>query len=81
MGGHSLLATQIGARLRDGFGVEMSLGEILGLPTVAELAVSMMERKMENLDVLDEGSLQELAAEIENLSEDELQSLPEGSNP
>ena len=41
MGGHSLLATQVAARLQQGFGVEVPLRHVLGIPTVAGLAEAM----------------------------------------
>lgn len=41
LGGHSLLGTQLIARLRDSFGVELSLRRIFDSPTAAELAVEI----------------------------------------
>jgi amino acid adenylation domain-containing protein len=38
LGGHSLLGTQLIARLRDAFGVELSLRRVFDSPTAAELA-------------------------------------------
>jgi acyl carrier protein len=43
LGGHSLLGTQLIMRLRDAFGVELSLRALFDSPTVAELA-SEIER-------------------------------------
>jgi len=44
LGGHSLLGTQLIARLRDTFGVELSLRRIFDSPTAAELAAEIDAR-------------------------------------
>lgn len=41
LGGHSLLGTQLIARLRDAFGVELSLRRVFDSPTAAELAAEI----------------------------------------
>jgi acyl carrier protein len=58
LGGHSLLATQVASRLRVAFGVEVPLADLFDYPTVARLAESVAQR---------------IWAEIDQMSEDEVQ--------
>jgi acyl carrier protein len=41
LGGHSLLATQIAARAKADLGMKVRLSQILGFPTIAELAAEI----------------------------------------
>ncbi len=43
LGGHSLLATRMASRLRDAFGVEVSIRTLFESPVLAELAVRIQE--------------------------------------
>jgi amino acid adenylation domain-containing protein len=43
LGGHSLLATQVISRVRDAFGVELTLNHVFEMPTVASLAVAIAQ--------------------------------------
>jgi amino acid adenylation domain-containing protein len=50
VGGHSLLATQIVARLRKNLDMEIPLGAIFLTPTIAELAVTIEEMMLQEID-------------------------------
>ena len=64
LGGHSLLATQVLSRLREDFQISIPLSSLFEAPTVAELAATIEEI---------------LIAELENVSEEEAQSLLAGA--
>jgi len=66
LGGHSLLGTQLIARVRDTFGIELSLKSLFDAPTVAKLS-----EEVESL----------LLAKLEAMSEDEAQRLLGGAAP
>jgi amino acid adenylation domain-containing protein len=66
LGGHSLMGTQLIARLRDAFGVDLSLRTIFDAPTIAELS--------ERVEM-------ELVARLEAMSEEEVErALNSGNN-
>jgi amino acid adenylation domain-containing protein len=52
IGGHSLLGTQLIARLRDTFGIELSLRSIFDLPTPAQLAQEVERLMVARLDAM-----------------------------
>jgi surfactin family lipopeptide synthetase A len=70
LGGHSLQATQVISRVRDRFGVELPLRALFEAPTIAALALRI-EASSVTLDPND--AELRLLAEIEQLSEDEVQ--------
>jgi len=76
LGGHSLLAVQLITQIRDVFHVELDVIAAFEAPTVAELAVTIVQAQMEQLD--SEGGA-EMLNEIEQLSENkaEMQHLEE----
>jgi acyl transferase domain-containing protein len=72
LGGHSLLATQLNARLYATLQVEMSLAALLQAPTIAELAVIVVDKQAETADP---ELLEQLLAELGDISGPELQRL------
>jgi len=66
LGGHSLLGTQLIARVRDAFGVELSLRNLFDAPTVSKLSAQ--------IEAL-------LLAKLEAMSEEEAQLLANGTEP
>jgi amino acid adenylation domain-containing protein len=67
LGGHSLLATQVVSRMRQAFQTEIPLASIFKLPTVAALA--------ESIDKTRAGDTERLLAELEQLSDSEVERL------
>jgi amino acid adenylation domain-containing protein len=54
LGGHSLLGAQLIVRIRDRFGVELSLRSLFDSPTVESMAVAVEERLVAEIDSLTE---------------------------
>jgi acyl carrier protein len=68
LGGHSLLAIRVVSRLRDVFGIEVSLRDFYDKRTPADLAAVIERIQLESLE---ENRLAELIAELDGLGEDE----------
>jgi acyl carrier protein len=49
LGGHSLLGSQVLARCREMFGFELSLDTIFNLPTIADLAIAIEDKILEEI--------------------------------
>jgi hypothetical protein len=72
LGGTSLLATQFVARLRDAIGVNLALLKIFQVPTLAELAESVILAELETFQSTD---VDLAAMDIDQLSDEEVERL------
>ena len=74
LGGHSLLVIQVMSRIRDLYRVELPIGAIFDAPTIAQLAVMIVQSQMGEVD---DEEFAKILAEIELLSDEEAaQSVP-----
>ena len=71
-GGNSLKAMLLISRVRQEFQVELPLGHLFENPTVAELALAVLEGQGSQVDG---GEMEEMLAELEGLSEEEIRDL------
>jgi acyl carrier protein len=68
LGGQSLLATQLITRVRSELQVDIPLRHLFDAPTIAQLAIRIVEQRAEQLD---EAELEQLLAELDELSDDD----------
>ena len=66
LGGHSLLGTQLVLRLRDRFGVMLTLRDLFVAQTVGKLSDEIERQLIAKLDAMSEEEAGELLAEMEN---------------
>lgn len=77
LGGHSLLLTQVTSRLYQAFGVELSLRQLFATPTIADLAVIIAQKQVEQAD---SELLEQMLTELEQMPEDEISSVLSADN-
>ena len=70
LGGDSLLATLLIGRLGEAFNVDLSLRTIFDAPTVAEMAVAVVQKQAQEIDT---ETLARLLAAVKDLPQDEVQ--------
>jgi len=60
LGGHSLLGTQLIGRVRDAFGVELSLRTVFDASTISQLSIEIEKLLLAKLDAMSEEEAQQL---------------------
>ena len=78
LGGHSLLATQIISRIREAYQIEVPVRRVFEEPTIAGLGEIITENLVEQEEA---DELNELLAELESLSEEDVRNLLDEETP
>jgi acyl transferase domain-containing protein/acyl carrier protein len=79
LGLDSMLAIELRVNLEKGLDVKLAVVELLKGPTIAELAASLQEQMLSNLELAEDGDLADLLAELGDLNEEEMQALLEAA--
>jgi amino acid adenylation domain-containing protein len=78
LGGHSLMATQLTSRLRSQFAIEIPVRVVFEEPTIARLSLSVVQSRAAGAS---EEDMVALLTDLEQLSEDEIETLLSGEAP
>jgi amino acid adenylation domain-containing protein len=71
-GGHSLLATKVVSRIEKSFHVNLPLRALFEAPTIADLAIEIGKRQLEQEDG---DEIRQMMSQMEQLSDEEIQSM------